>query len=247
MTMPPDEAHRPQAAVQITARWEPKRGRSDDEYEDAYATSGTETFPVHAAVADGATESAFARQWAQILTEGLIEQGASEVSAFRAALPAWQTRWSRAVADRTQRQPWYAAAKAEQGAFAAVLGLTLHPDGTWQALSVGDCCLFHFHEGALRAIWPIDDPDAFTHRPALVPSRATHALPEPEQTDGTWGHDDTFLLASDALAAWLLRTDPAAVLALDAETFAARVRVARDDERLRNDDVTLLSVHINAT
>lgn len=247
MTMHAGNTDAPRTKVRTRVFWRPRHGHSEEEYEDAYAVSGEETFPVHAAVADGATESAFARRWAQILTEGFIEQGIHEASALRAVLPTWQAHWSRSVAERTRQQPWYAAAKAEQGAFATVLGLTLRSDGTWRALSVGDCCLFHFREGALRTIWPIDDPDAFTHRPALVPSRASHALPPPEQTSGTWERGDVFLLASDALAAWMLRTDPAAPLALDDDTFPARIRAARDEGHLRNDDVTLLTVHILAT
>ena len=239
-----EETYDGPAAVRVTAFWMPKRGHEADEYEDAYASSQTDAFPVHVAVADGATESAFAQHWAQILANGLTAEGVSDASALRAALPQWQARWAQAVADRTRQQPWYAAAKAEQGAFAAMLGMALQPGGTWRALSIGDCCLFQFREGALLTAWPIDDPDAFTHRPELVPSRASHAVPEPEEAEARWEPDDMFLLASDALAAWLLRTDPASALVLDEETFSARVQAAREDGRLRNDDVTLLAIHI---
>ncbi len=246
MTVPADDSRAADGVVRWSAFWHPKRGHAPSEYEDAYAVSATEAFPVHAAVADGATESAFARHWAAVLTERMVAQGISRAPAFRTALPAWQDRWQRAVAEQASRRSWYAAAKAEQGAFAAVLGLTLAPEGTWRALSVGDCALFHVRRGALRAAWPTADPEAFTQHPALVPSRGAHALPEPIETQGRWKPGDAFLLATDALAAWLLRTDPVAALALDDETLPARVQAAREAGRLRNDDVTLLTLHLLA-
>lgn len=246
MAAPTDDSATPEKAVRGTVFWQPRHGHADEEYEDAFALSPTEAFPVRAAVADGATESAYARDWAALLADGIVAQEVSRASALRAALPAWQKQWQRRVAGQASRQPWYAAAKTEQGAFATVLGLTLRADGTWQALSVGDCALFHVRRGALRAAWPVDDPDAFTQRPALVPSRGTHALPAPEETTGTWVPGDAFLLATDAAAAWLLRTDPVAVLALDDDTFPARIRAAREAGRLRNDDVTILTLRMRA-
>jgi hypothetical protein len=52
-----------------TAYWQPKHGCTTDEYEDAWAAdSAAGRF----AVADGASESAFALTWAGLLAEGFV-------------------------------------------------------------------------------------------------------------------------------------------------------------------------------
>jgi hypothetical protein len=132
------------------------------------------------------------------------------------------------------------AAKAAEGAFATVLGLSLHADGRWRAVSVGDCCLFHVRGDALVRRWPFASPDDFTNRPALVPSRSDRRVPAPERTDGPWRPGDRFLLATDAVAAWLLHEEDAATRDWDPDSFRAAVGRARDDGSLRNDDATLL-------
>lgn len=220
----------------------PKAGHTADEYEDAAALA-CDDWPAYAAVADGATESAFARIWAEQLAAGATDAGVTTAEALRAELPAWQTAWRGAVDARTDALPWYAAAKAADGAFATLLACTLHAEGTWQALSVGDCALFHVRDGALLASWPVDDADAFTNRPALLPSQPIAAVPDAETTSGRWQPGDVLVLATDAAAAWLLRTDPARALSLTADAFADAVADARTTGTLRNDDTTLLRLH----
>lgn len=240
MSKRPETTHETGAVATGSVFARPKHGHAAAEYEDAYAVAGVEAFPVRAAVADGATETAFSRRWAQILTVGWVEEGPADASAFAERLPAWQQQWHAEVTTQAQQQAWYAAAKAEEGAYAAVLGLTLRANGMWQALSVGDCALFHLRGRSVETVWPFDDPEDFTRRPALVASRADASSASPVITAGTWTVGDAFVLASDALAAWLLRTDPAAALDWEAAAFAARVRAARAAGTLQNDDVTLL-------
>ncbi len=230
------------ARPQVRALWLPKKGHAREEYEDAYAVPEGEAFPLRAAVADGATESAFAGVWARQLVEGFAAHGASDAGAFIEALPRQQERWRRHVEARAAGLPWYAAAKAAQGAFAAFLGLVLTDAGTWQALAVGDCCLFHLRDGGLLRAWPFDAPEQFTQRPALLPSLPGTLVPPVETTAGAWRPGDALLLATDALAAYLLATDPTATLSLSQESFRRRVVEARAAGTLRNDDVTLVLV-----
>lgn len=228
------------------AFWQPKRGHDEADYEDAYRVSASGPEASRAAIADGATESAFARLWATMLVEGLVDEGAIDPERFTQQLPLWQTMWIETIDQRSQGLPWYAAQKAEEGAFATALGLALEPGGTWRALSVGDCCLFHLRDGAVQSTWPATDPDAFTNRPALVPSRRGPAVPTPAVQTGTWAPGDRFLLATDATAAWLLRAGIGVLDDLDAEAFAQCVRIARTAGTLRNDDVTLVDLRILA-
>lgn len=232
----------------------PRAGSGPAEYEDAAAIS-TGEWPVCAAVADGATESVFARAWAEHLAQGLVERDATTDEALRDALPDWQIEWRAGARGRAGQQPWYVAAKAAEGAFAALLGLSLHPDGQWRAVSVGDCCLFLLRDGALAQSWPFEAPDAFSNRPSLVSSRSDRAMPSPDTATGTWHPQDTFLLATDAVAAWLLRADTsedseppidlATAVDWTEETFQEIVETARAEGSLRNDDATLLVVRVN--
>jgi len=238
------EGERP--AMQTRVLSVPKSGAEEKEYEDA-ACVQTAAWPVRAAVADGATESAFARSWAERLARGVVEQGATP-EAFGNAVSDWQTEWRAAVRTRAQGRPWYVAAKAEEGAFATLLGLSLTADGQWRAVSVGDCCLFQVRDGALVRSWPFGTAEAFTNRPALVPSRPDQALPAPEHASESWTAGDGFVLATDAVAAWLLnpesRVGPATAGAWDDEQFRRAVDRGRAEERLRNDDATLLVIRI---
>lgn len=242
MASPPEHMQAAGAAAVVDAFALPKRGHTTDEYEDAYAVSDVDAFPLHAAVADGATESAFARRWAQLLVRGWVEDAPGSPQAFVRALPGWQRTWQHAVAASAQEKPWYAAAKAEEGAFAACLGLTLQPNEHWQALSVGDCVMLQLRGGQRQTAWPLSEPAAFTHRPTLVSSRAPADAVVPAATQGTWRPGDVFLLASDALAAWLLKAGPARARSWDALAFARGVQSARDDGVLHNDDVTLVRI-----
>ena len=222
------------------AFWLPKAGHRGEEYEDAFALSEAARLPMRLAVADGATESAFAGAWAQHLVRQFVDESVDSETDLRERLPAWQAAWQVEVGEQAKGLPWYAAAKAEQGAFAAMLGLTVRPEGTWKALAVGDCDLLHLRDGALHAAWPLDDPEQFTHRPALLSSREGAAVPAVQERSGTWRPGDAFVLATDALAAWLLATDPARALGWTDATFLKAVDAARAEGVLRNDDVTLV-------
>lgn len=214
----------------------PRRGHRAEENEDAAAGPRALRGAVRAAVADGATESAFAGVWAGALAEAWVRHGrtAGALEAARAGL-------AEHVAARAPSLAWYAAAKTEEGAFATLLGLEIRQDGGWRAEAVGDACLFLLREGGTLLAWPIADPEAFSNRPALLGSRT--GAPEAEEAAGRWERGDRFLLATDALAAHLLRHGPAAALGLDAEAFAAFVEDARE-RGMKNDDVTLVEMRV---
>lgn len=142
----------------------PRAGGEAGDYEDAAAVEAG-GWPICAAVADGATESVFARAWARRLVRGVVEKGGATTAAVREAIADGQAEWQTSVRERSRDRPWYVSAKAAEGAFATVLGLSLHAGGQWRAVSVGDCCLFHLRNGTLLQSWPFDTPDSFTNRP----------------------------------------------------------------------------------
>jgi hypothetical protein len=234
--------------VQVASQvlWLPKGGHRAEEYEDAFLVQAGRQLPLRAAVADGATEAAFSRTWAQRLVEGFVVDGPASPAALEDRLQAWRRAWRQTAAAREGGLPWYAAAKAREGAFAALLGLAVQADGTWQALAAGDCCLFHLRGEAVCACWPLTHPEQFGNHPALLGSLDVAADPPLLAQHGSWQPGDVFLLASDALAAWLMRTDPVAALAFTPLSFSAVVASARRQGGLRNDDVTLVRLELEA-
>lgn len=224
----------------------PKQGNTADEYEDAF-------WPPHGrdgeqplfrlAVADGATESSFAGRWAALLVRAYCR---GRLLPLGAALGPIQRVWQREIESRPL--PWYAEEKARAGAFSSVVGLTVRA-GEWQAVAVGDSCLFHLRGTCLLCAFPLECSNAFTQRPALLASVAGRNgfLRQGVPTiSGQWEPGDRFLLATDALACWLLRRwENGEVIDLPESGDALQAMIARARRAaLRNDDVTLTSLTV---
>lgn len=221
------------------------------EYEDA-ADVRTDDWPVSAAVADGATESMYAKRWAQSVAKGLVDRKPTTDGAFRTAVSEVRRSFQPGGSNARGDSPWYVSSKAREGAHATALVLTLTAGGQWTALAVGDCCLFHVRGRRLHLAWPIDSPEAFGQRPSLLSSGSSSERRLPNMTSGHWATTDRFLLATDAVAQWLLRRigdgqDWIQLLRLDDEAIKLELEAARDAKTLRTDDVTLLLLDMDRT
>lgn len=251
-------------SIEIIAASISKKGHRPDENEDAWAVRQTDD-AVFAAVADGATESAYAGRWADALARCLTEPEpwhawlnteSPPSEEIREQIDHARTVWAESV-DASESAiddvPWYVSAKREQGAFATMLGLALFSaesatgddTGRLFAASVGDCGLFqalspHEYTGEPPEFlaWPHEDPEMFTNRPELISSRASRSGAEIQFQAVDWTPGDVFMLATDAVAAWLLREEPA--LPTSDDEADAWLRDAQSDGRLRNDDSTIV-------
>jgi hypothetical protein len=226
-----------------------KQGHSAAEYEDACAANlGLGRF----AVADGATESAFAGLWARLLVDGFVA-AARDPSLWAEWLPALQTRWELEVGK--QPLPWYGEIQWQQGAFATFLGLIVEPP-RWQALAIGDSCLFHIRQGQLRCAFPLTRSAEFSDSPWLLGSRGFSpgmmALRE-RRLEGDFAAGDRLYVMTDALAHWFCQAVESGqrpwelletLLQLPSanDHFCAWIKALRDARQMRNDDVTLLGV-----
>jgi len=152
--------------------------------------------------------------------------------------------------------PWFATEKAEQGAFAAFLGVEIDAHkNRWTALAVGDCCLVHVDDVGkrMRAVetFPLQRSSQFTMSPYLIGSRSDdESLKDRIQVSkGSLRDGDMLLLATDAMAAWLLKRHEEGRPLWKwlyrklgtPESFAAMVAYGRKNG-LRNDDFTLVRV-----
>ena len=248
--------------------WLPKEGNNSEEYEDAsqvvypqrLGASGRRT--ARAAVSDGASESAFAREWANVLVDAFVSRPPNQCGLTKDSLCDWlasaQEEWR--VGIPWDRIPWHGEAKARAGAFATLVGLTVATRAgnsrrlTWQAIAVGDSCLFVVRDDLLWLSFPLEDAAQFDNSPDLVcsnPDNTEDLWENVHRSDGECVAGDSFILASDALACWLLgriaegEKPWKTLLALDASEWAVWVEEQRRSGLMRNDDTTLVIITVD--
>lgn len=208
----------------------PKNGCTESDCEDAHSSQKTAQ-RVDLSIADGATESCFAREWAEMLVKGFLATRQPFLTGSPGPIEATIARlgeeWRRAsaAAYASQPAPWYISQKAAEGAFAALLGLSIFDfngvsraryapgsadlsAGKWYAAAIGDACLFHLRDGNLLKSFPIRASEEFDNRPFLLsslPSRNIDVMHRLKRQSGEWRAGDVFLLMTDALACWFLK------------------------------------------
>ena len=232
-----------------TAWWAPKSGNTASEYEDAYAVKPE---ALRFAVADGASESSFARQWAELLVEGFVQDAPSAAGLAEFVTPL-QAVW--AEGQKGKATAWYSERKAADGAFSSLLGVTVEGD-RWRAVAVGDSCLFVVRAGKLVRAFPLERAEQFNNGPSLLSSvgRSNAGVwSTVAAIEGELQEKDRLLLMTDALAQWFLveaemGRRPWAALAkvTTPEQFTAFIDCLRAGGALRNDDVTLVNVEVAA-
>lgn len=220
----------------------PKDGYAAEECEDAWACNNpTGRF----AVADGASESIYAGEWARHLCDAYVADPAAD--GIGPWLDIAQKRWRALV--HGLPAPWHVAEKLDDGAFATFLGLWIEPGGHWHAVAAGDTCLFLSRGDELESAFPVRTAAAFGTRPELIGSRQRGRV-RTVMTHGELAAGDRFWLMTDALAAWFLAEHEAGgapwreLGARTVDDFAGWVAGRRADGRLKNDDVTLVAIEV---
>jgi hypothetical protein len=241
--------------------WVQKRGCTPEEYEDAYSPPERRVFqeyPVRVAVADGATESIFARQWADKLVSA-AGQGILSLECLSEGIARLRAEWRDWVAGK--ELSWFAQEKAFQGAFSSLLTLEILPsnsnlgeEGTWNSVAIGDSCLFHIRGEETLVQFPLQWAEEFSNRPFLLSSVGTSSdKVSDRRVCGTWRTGDIFLLMTDALACWYVKSvansahQPSLLtpdLLSDRDTFSKLIDSLRDSGEVKNDDSTLVRVQL---
>jgi hypothetical protein len=207
-------------------------------------------------VADGATETSFARTWARLLVRAYC-RGNISPQGLAHHLPGLQALWRMEALCRPL--PWYAEEKVRKGAFSSIAGVTVQQDGAairWSAAAIGDSCIFQVRGDELLESFPLSASEAFNNRPQLLSSNAVGAEETTallRTTTGRARQGDLFLLMSDALAAWFLAASERGETpwqrlfcseAFGGGSFEDWIGGRRAEREIRNDDVTLLTVHL---
>lgn len=246
----------------------PKAGNRPEENEDAskvvYSHTGMSIHSRRAtvAVSDGASESAFAREWANDLATVFVQCPPDLCELTEHSLNRWlasvQEEWRAGIP--WDRLPWHGEAKARAGAFATLLGLTIGvvPDSSrqliWQAVAIGDSCLFVVRDDHLKVSFPIKNAAQFDNTPSLVcsnPANDAGMWEAVQLRSGECEPGDRIILASDALACWFLSTSAAGgkpwetLLSLGGQSrWNEWVEEHRRAGLLRNDDTTLVIIEV---
>ncbi|HEX7957023.1 MAG TPA: protein phosphatase 2C domain-containing protein [Pyrinomonadaceae bacterium] len=239
----------------------PKEGGTAEECEDVVAL---DSMALKFAVADGATEAFDARRWAERLAAEWVACARAPLTA--AEFGPWlreQGVWLSASWEGREL-PWYAEEKRRAGSYAAFVGLRLEDvagGARWRAVALGDSCLVQRRRGGeVVAALPVSEESDFGTSPPLVPSSAAltdAALARLVEAGGAAEPGDTFLLMTDALAAWyfgaLARRDPEAarfdslLAASDNVSLSDLVRRARAAARMRDDDVAAVRIRVDSS
>jgi hypothetical protein len=229
----------------------PKSDATPDENEDAFAANPARGL---FALADGATQSGFAGQWARLLVEGFTTTDNRSGD--------WLASHRKAWADSVDKieVPWYVAERREKGAYAAFLGLSLslaagRKIGQWSAVAVGDVCAFQFRNGILKLAWPLERSNQFGNLPKLIGSRQSDDYSQAEVKEGAWKGGDYFFLMTDALSCWFLSRMETTrspwnwlrhlTESADAEEqYEKTVTRLRKDGDIKDDDTTLMAIRV---
>jgi hypothetical protein len=162
-----------------------------------------------AAIADGASTSAMAGEWANKLVKAFIAQ------------PFWDEKGLLGTLEDIGKElippvgpmPWYAEEKFQMGAFSTFLRAEFTKNsedankGEWKAIAVGDSCIFQCNGKGLIQSFPISEPEKFNNRPDLIASNPLYNQgfsKKLKSVEGDWVQGDIFILATDALAKWFL-------------------------------------------
>ena len=237
-----------------------KKAESLDDCQDALEVNKEHS---RYAVADGATRSFFPKCWAELLVKHFCERSDLFLSGenWKEWLVPIQEEWYKRVEERVKaRNQFYLtnSFNAREPAVATFIGLEIDKaEGRWQAVIIGDSCLFHKSHSGFKSHL-IERSEDFTNHPEAFASFPERNHYNPKFVDGEIQSGDMFILATDALAKWIVQHEETDQVeeALNhlkrirtSEQFYSFVDLARDNENIRlvNDDVTLMLISIEET
>ena len=235
--------------ARIACYWASKAGTDPTEWEDAAAYAPASGW---FAVADGASTSGYAQQWAFTLTSRFV--GDRPPAAFDpsgSGLADWMRSTRRGFDPEGSEFPasdmpaWVHQAGRRTGAFATLLAGRIGPDSV-DAAAVGDTCLFRVGAGGVQS-FPLTEPEQFGVNPALLCSRQTDRTDRAHVFHSRVEPGDVLLVCTDALSEFLMRRrgDTAmwsALASLGHEGFAQLCRDVRRRRLIKNDDITMLRI-----
>lgn len=229
-----------------------KHGNTIDECEDAVAVDPRRAV---VAVADGASSSFGAHLWAAALTQQFVKAPPKPLSVGSFATWLGEARTnlmakatSEAAGNGEQSGGWWSEQGAREGAYSTIVGAAIMTDGEARVATVmclGDSSAFVLTgapgERAVRRSLPYEDATQFGAHPSLLSSMPDRLHDEPSWTTVPTAAGNLLVLASDAVAEWLL-AEPRRFQMFDEaepEAIANRLLTERTGGHIVNDDLTV--------
>ena len=227
-----------------------KLGNKENEYEDSISYN---LDALRFAIADGASGSAYAELWASSLTGAYVDSGDSlfedPVGVVASSQQDARKKWYTGI--KWETLPWFLKNKAVMGSYSTLLLLEMRYVGgrvEFVASAVGDSCLFVV-DSRLKVSFPISDHREFGLNPKLLwsgqgyPAKidARTSTPQVHTVRGVIEEGDRMILATDAVAMWLLRNasdDPWEILLENPGDLRKAIADLINRRVMRNDDIT---------
>ncbi|MBE7433155.1 MAG: hypothetical protein HS100_04515 [Anaerolineales bacterium] len=169
-------------------------------------------------LADGVGQSFFPAVWARTLVHSFINLSDEQLDHLlvQREWKEWflplQGQWSdevREIVDHARPEKYFLRnrLREQKPAGSTFVAIRFYEEGDsvrWKALCMGDSCIFQIRDNLLmRSFLPTGSAD-FDNFPSCFTSVGRQAN-EPVFTEGGARRDDSFILASDAFAKWLLK------------------------------------------
>lgn len=241
-------------AQQITYFSLPKIGESPTTIQDRFASNTDGSL---AALCDGAGSSLYPSKWAEILVQSFCRQENS-LARIKKSYQEWlqpaQEEWRQYYLEKLrnpQRKWWQGGSQNKDHGASTFVGLSLQ-EGKWQAVAVGDSCLFKLdNEGRNFLAFPLSNSEQFKSTTPCFASLPQYKSSAPQFKVGLYQPGDIFLLATDALAQWLLMDYESKGQAWqecfhlgEKNEFNTLIYKLRQDKLIKNDDTTLVLIKV---
>ncbi|MBE9168623.1 protein phosphatase 2C domain-containing protein [Pleurocapsales cyanobacterium LEGE 06147] len=244
---------------QIIAFSVPKIGEEQKNNQDRFESSSDGSLT---ALADGAGSSLYPSKWAEILVQSFCQDLGNPIARIQRSHQEWlkpaQEQWRQyylAKLTNPNRKWWEVGSQIKDRGSATFIGLSLptHPDSEaqkWQAVAIGDSCLFKLERNSENLFaFPLNNSGDFKTTTQCFESLPEYSSFSPQFIEGYCNWGDTFLLASDALAHWLLTDyenqsqEWQKIFELKKiEDFRQAIDRLRQNNLIKNDDTTAVLI-----
>jgi len=215
------------------------------------------------ALSDGAGSSLYPGKWAEILVKSFCQNAENPIEKIQQSEQEWlqpvQEQWRQyylAKLKSPNRKWWEGGSQIKTCGYATFLGLNLEDHGKkgqWQAIAVGDSCLFKLERKSNKLfVFPIKTAQMFKTTTQCFASLPEYPSSSPQFAEGDYEAGDIFLLATDALSQWLLSDYEHQGEAWkkyfelkQIKDFSAEIARLRQQKLIKNDDITIVAIAID--
>ena len=245
----------------------PKKGSNPKENEDSFFPREVEISRKHLsfAVADGASEGFLSKLWSKILTISYVNFDRTELDINQFTdfcIDIYNYQKDKYIKKRQENNnplKWFEENLLIKGSFSTLLGVTFvnssPTGGYWKSYSIGDSCLFQLRDSVIE-VFPEMESASFGNSPELISSNPTYNeelenLVKVKTGDFFFG--DSFYLMTDAIANWFIKQlaeekKPWVILdeflGVDYEGLTKFIDNLREENQLKNDDITITRIKL---